>query len=186
MKLLPLLRKIRPRIQCLVSLPKVTWCRIWGNKIGKNCKIDITASLPYWKGLYISDDCFIGEKTIIAVGHECGYIQIGSGTAIGKRSTIGAFGDLFIGEDCLFSDDVHIADVEHIFGKGISPTKSGIRFKAPVFIGHKCFIGKNAVILPGTYLGDGCIVGANTTCVGYYPPNSVITGVIGKVKYEIS
>ena len=43
-------------------------------------------------------------------------------------------------------------------------------------IGKNCFIGYGAAILPGTILGEQCVVGANAVVRGHFPPFSVIAG----------
>ena len=46
----------------------------------------------------------------------------------------------------------------------------------PIVIGKNCFIGCNALILKGTELGDGCVVGAGAVVAGTFEANSVIAG----------
>ena len=57
-----------------------------------------------------------------------------------------------------------------------------------VHIGNNCFIGYGAVILPGTILEDGCIVGATSVVKGHYKKYSIVGGVPSKllrvVKHE--
>jgi maltose O-acetyltransferase len=43
-------------------------------------------------------------------------------------------------------------------------------------IGNNVFIGMNAVILPGTWIGDNSIIGAGAIVSKSYPDNSVIAG----------
>ena len=38
------------------------------------------------------------------------------------------------------------------------------------------WIGENAVILAGSKIGDGCVVGANTVVSRVIPPNSIVVG----------
>ena len=51
----------------------------------------------------------------------------------------------------------------------------------PISIGKNCFIGCNSIILKGTTLGDGCVVGAGAVVSGQFPDNSIIVGNPGKV-----
>lgn len=46
----------------------------------------------------------------------------------------------------------------------------------PVKIGKNCWIGANAVILPGIELGDHVIVGAGSIVTKSFPANSIIAG----------
>ncbi|MDE5865072.1 MAG: acyltransferase, partial [Lachnospiraceae bacterium] len=51
----------------------------------------------------------------------------------------------------------------------------------PVLIGKNCFIGCNVLILKGTELGDGCVVGAGAVVSGKFEAHSVIAGNPAKV-----
>jgi len=56
-----------------------------------------------------------------------------------------------------------------------------IQFLGPIAVGDDCFIGENAILLPGTRLGDGCIVGAGAVVRGEIPANSLVAGNPGRV-----
>jgi len=45
-----------------------------------------------------------------------------------------------------------------------------------VEIGDNVFIGKNAVILPNSFIGERTIIGAGAVVAGQIPPNSVVVG----------
>ena len=72
---------------------------------------------------------------------------------------------IFIGNDVLFSFDIWIrnSDPHLIYSantkKRINPTKS-------VFIGDHVWIGQNALILKGTQISSGSIIGANSVVAG--------------------
>lgn len=52
-------------------------------------------------------------------------------------------------------------------------------------IGHDVWIGYGAMILPGTHIGNGAIVGAGAVARGTIPPYAVVTGNPGTViKYR--
>jgi acetyltransferase-like isoleucine patch superfamily enzyme len=48
-------------------------------------------------------------------------------------------------------------------------------------IGNRCFVGQNAILVPGTTLGDECIVGAGAVVSGTIPANSLVVGNPGRV-----
>ena len=50
----------------------------------------------------------------------------------------------------------------------------------PIVIGNNVFIGVNCIILPGTKVGNRCIIGAGAVVKGDFPDNSVIAGVPAK------
>lgn len=51
-----------------------------------------------------------------------------------------------------------------------------LELTAPIAIGNDVYIGVNATILPGTQIGNRCIVGACSVVKGEFPDNSVIAG----------
>jgi len=48
---------------------------------------------------------------------------------------------------------------------------------APVKVGNNVFIGRRATILPGTDIGDNCVIGAGAVVKGKLEPNGVYAGV---------
>jgi virginiamycin A acetyltransferase len=56
-----------------------------------------------------------------------------------------------------------------------------------VSIGHDCWIGANAVILPGIRIGNGAIVGAGSVVTHDVPPYAVVAGVPARLlRYRYS
>ncbi len=51
-------------------------------------------------------------------------------------------------------------------------------------IGERCFIGVNALILPGVQIGDECIIGAGAVVTSNIPPYSIVSGNPAKVIYR--
>ncbi|MEM8731294.1 MAG: DapH/DapD/GlmU-related protein [Pseudomonadota bacterium] len=43
-------------------------------------------------------------------------------------------------------------------------------------IGENCFIGGNAMILPGVEIGDNCVVGAGSVVTKSIPPRTLVAG----------
>jgi acetyltransferase-like isoleucine patch superfamily enzyme len=77
-----------------------------------------------------------------------------------------------IGDDTLFGPNVVIISSNH--------DESDLRRSAegpPVRIGRECWIGANAVLLPGVELGDGVIVGAGAVVTRSFEAGAVIAGV---------
>lgn len=53
-------------------------------------------------------------------------------------------------------------------------------------VGNNVFFGNNCTILPNTFIGDNCIVGAGSVVRGKFPANSVIVGNPAKVIMRIN
>jgi acetyltransferase-like isoleucine patch superfamily enzyme len=48
-------------------------------------------------------------------------------------------------------------------------------------VGDNCFIGENALLLPGTTIGRDCVIGAGAVVRGTVPENSLVIGNPGQV-----
>ena len=61
------------------------------------------------------------------------------------------------------------------------PASSDLPLKGDTVIGNDVWIGQNAVILPGVHIGDGAIIGLNSTVGSDIPPYTVSVGNPAKV-----
>ncbi|MFZ0308128.1 MAG: acyltransferase [Candidatus Sulfotelmatobacter sp.] len=97
-------------------------------------------------------------------------VILGSGCAIGRRSTISARNQVVLEADVLLAPSVLITD--HEFSR---VEKSGGR----IFIGRNCWLGIGAVIACGSgdlNLGRNSVVAANAVVTQSFPAFSVIAG----------
>jgi acetyltransferase-like isoleucine patch superfamily enzyme len=93
----------------------------------------------------------LGSATSLAVSGGC-YIQAGNG--------------IHIGEGTIWAPNVVMVSANHDMareGKGWSMGREPIR------IGKNCWIGANAVILPGVQIGDETVVGAGAVVTKSFP-----------------
>lgn len=62
---------------------------------------------------------------------------------------------------------------------------SGRKYISDLIIGNNVFIGAGAIILPGTRIGDCCIIGGGAVVKGIIPSYSVVAGNPGKIIKKI-
>ena len=86
-----------------------------------------------------------------------------------------------IGDGTIFAPGVKIISANHLLDDYAQCEKS-----PPVKIGQNCWIGANAVILPGVELGDRVVVGAGAVVTKSFPTGSVIAGVPATVIQTVS
>ncbi|GAF63453.1 putative acetyltransferase [Bacillus sp. TS-2] len=80
-----------------------------------------------------------------------------------------------IGERTFIAFGVHICTSTHKIG--YSEKRAGDATNIPVWIGKGCWIGANATILPGSHIGDGCVIAAGSLVKGECLPNHLYAGV---------
>lgn len=141
--------------------------------IGKNVII---------KSSFLSNLVGLYSRTIIVTRTKNSKILIGDNVGI-SGATIYARKKIEIGDNTLIGGNVKILDND-FHPLEIEARNNDVKEKIlakPIKIGKNCFIGCNSIILKGTELGDGCIVGAGTVVSGKFGPNSVIAGNPGKL-----
>lgn len=57
-----------------------------------------------------------------------------------------------------------------------APAAADMPFKGNTVIGNDVWIGQNATILPGVHIGDGAIIGANSTVGSDIEPYTIVAG----------
>lgn len=117
---------------------------------------------------------WIGRGTAIRC-HE-GYLRIGDGVVFGGRDTVNCYLDVEIGDDCIFADEVYVGDFDHRTDDPHTPIQRQGIVKSPVRLERDVWIGTKAVILRGTSLGEGSVVGAGAVVRGRFPARSVVVG----------
>ena len=133
---------------------------LWlANKFFQNI-LDINNDIP-WMVHYtsrVTGDITIGKNVwkSFAVSGGC-YIQGGNG--------------IVIGDDTIFAPGVKIISANH------DPANLHLwKKEKPIVIGKNCWIGANAIILPGVELGDNVIVGAGAVVTKSFSANCAVVG----------
>lgn len=78
--------------------------------------------------------------------------------------------DVYIGEESYFASGAIL--FSHDFSRGI---------KTKTYVGRRCFIGANAIIMAGVKIGDEVIVGSGAIVTKDVPSNSIVVGNPTKV-----
>ena len=157
------------------------------NKGGATLKIGNHVTI---KSNFLSNLVGLYSRTIIVTRAPGAEIEIGDNVGI-SGATIYARKGIYIGENTcvggnckILDNDFHPIDVEErlrllndVHGgdaADLIPTRE-------IHIGKNCFLGCNSIILKGTVLGDGCVVGAGAVVSGKFEDNCVIAGNPAKV-----
>ena len=123
----------------------------------------------------------------------CSKISIGNNVVIRPTSMLFADsryankGRIFIEDDVLVGSGVHIYVSNHKYGTKNKPIIEQGHFE-PLDTRLKmgCWIGANAIILPGVTVGNNSIVGAGSIVTKEVPDNVVVAGNPARIIKEIT
>ena len=112
----------------------------------------------------------------------CSKIRIGARVVVRPGSML--FADprpegagITIGDGVLLGAGVHIYVANHRFGATDLPIiDQGHDEAEPVVLGAGCWIGANAILLPGVEIGEGAVVGAGSVVTKSVPARVMVAG----------
>ena len=141
-------------------------------KIGSHVSIGATTFLdtPF---LEIGDDCKINEQVFV------GGLQFpDSRFVLGKNCQVMQNSFINPAKSIIVGDDVGIGGESLIFGhtSWLSQFEGYTVDFAPIEIGNSVSISWRVFILPGTKIGDGSVIGANSLVHRTIPPKSLAVG----------
>lgn len=127
------------------------------------------------------DSISIGRHCTLQSGVYLYGSRSGKQVRLGEHVAIGG-GGMLLGEGGL-----EIGDYTHLGPRVVITTQYGdsrsdklqpnaVLKYAPVSLGRGCWIGAGSVIMPGSRLGDGCIVAPNSVVIGSWPDAVVLSG----------
>jgi len=110
-----------------------------------------------------------------------GRILIGKNVSIGQSLFIQTSSRIKIGNNVSMSANIFIGTTDYC----IKPYDGGSflmqeESEKTITIENGVFIGHGAIILPGAYLSEGCVVGANSVVKGRFESGTIIAGVPAK------
>lgn len=120
---------------------------------------DVPWNVHFTSSVVLPQRISIGDEVEVsfAISGGC-YIQGGNGITIGDRT--------------IFAPGVKIISANH------NPQDLHQWLpENPIVIGKDCWLGANAVILPGVQLGDRCVVGASAVVTKSFPAGSILVGI---------
>lgn len=149
-------------------------CPVIFNKKGAQMIIGDNVTI---KSSFLSNLVGLYSRTIICTRTPEAKIVIGNNVGI-SGATLYARKGIYIGDNTLIGGNVKILDndfhpIEVEARNKDDKEKIGTQ---EIKVGNDCFIGCNALILKGTVLGNGCVVGAGAIVKGKFEDNCIIVG----------
>ena len=81
---------------------------------------------------------------------------------------------IFVGNYTMFAPNVTVATAGHPIDPALR--ERGLQYNAAVHIGHNCWIGTGALIMPGVTIGDNTVIGAGSVVTHDIPSGVVAVG----------
>ncbi len=137
----------------------------------------------------LSGHIHLGGGSAVEIGRDANAASVFIYAVAGSRLTIGKMAGfnglvrlllhekavMSIGDGCLFASDVDItvSDMHSIID---CETSERINPARDVTVGNRVWIGQRSIILKGAKIGDGSIIGANSTVSSTVPANCIAAG----------
>ena len=125
--------------------------------------------------LNIADDRDLGQAKV----------SLGSGSRIGRRSTISAKNSIVLEKDVLLAPSVLLMDHNHEYGDIHLPIHAqGVTAGGTIHIGKNCWLGYGSVIFCAggeLTIGQNSVVGALSVVTKSVPPFTVVAGAPAKI-----
>lgn len=139
----------------------------------RSARMDTPPYRRFWLGDYSVIESFA------CINNAMGDVVIGDHTRIGLHNTI--IGPVTIGNHVNLAQGITVTALNHNFSDSDKRIdEQGVSTKQ-VTIGNDCWIGANAVILPGVTIGNHCVIAAGAVVTKDVPSHSLAVGVPAKV-----
>ena len=152
-----------------------------GVTLGDNVLIDGLSR----EGVVIGAGATLGPYTIIEatgvmrnLGRGC---RIGTQSALGAFSFIGAAGGVEIGNNVIMGQYVSFHSENHCFDRLDVPVRMQGVSRQGILVEDDCWVGAKVTFLDGCSVGRGSVIAAGAVVRGHIPPYSVAAGVPARV-----
>ena len=129
----------------------------------------------------IGEDCYIEPPFYSNWGGR--NVHFGSHIYANFNLTLVDDTHIYVGDYTMFGPNVTVATAGHPILPELR--QEGYQYNFPVRIGKNCWIGANAVIVPGVTIGDNVVIGAGSVVTKDIPSNVVAVGNPCRVMREI-
>lgn len=110
----------------------------------------------------------VKNKSNMNVSINNGHLCVGDNVFFNNYVSLNCRKKIFIGNNCLFGENVYIYDHNHKFKQTGLIRNQGFSL-GEVVIGSNVWIGSNTVILPNTFIGDNVVIAAGSIVKGHIP-----------------
>ena len=174
------------RVRLVAGRARALKARALGMVIGKGTVIGRSVALQGGWRVKLGADCRVEEGAQLKCptgqdGTRRWNIVAGDDVFIGKGSILDSNLAITVGDHTFIAPYCFITDTSHLYGDlATLIARQGYQYKE-TRIGRDVWIGAHTVVVAGVEIGDGCVVGANSTVTKSLPPYSVAVGSPARV-----
>jgi len=172
---------IRPHQASLTEKIRImrALCHFWrfdslGRSAGLGRRVRFFGELKIYLG---ERSAIFNESSLLGSG----VLTIGNNSTIGERCFIATHERITIGNNVMVAAECYLIDSDHIFEDINIPIKAQGIITRPIEIADDVWIGAHVIILKGTRIGMGAVIGANIVIRGDVPPLAVMAGNPAKI-----
>lgn len=139
--------------------------------------------IVYYKHFIFEKSMYVRKAFMLTI-EDNGYVSVGARVFFNNNCSLNSLLGIEIGSDCIFGENVHIYDHDHVYlSRNIPINQQGFT-KDKVIIEKNCWIGSNVTILKGVTIGEHSVIGAGCVVNRNIPPGSLVVccNTIRKVK----
>lgn len=126
-------------------------------RVGKS----VIFKYPPHKNITIGKRCSIGSSVEFDIP-KTGVFKLGDYAKLTNNINISAANCIEIGDNALIAEGVSIRDSQHEYSKSSVLIRSQGLEEGEIHIGSDVWLGKGCTILLNSYIGTGCVIGANS------------------------
>jgi acetyltransferase-like isoleucine patch superfamily enzyme len=137
--------------------------------------VEKAVTVKYVESIRIGCHCTLQSGVYLYGSRSGNTVTFGNYVAIGGGGMLLGEGGLTIGDFTHLGPRVVITTQYGDSGAERMQPHAALKY-APVKLGRGCWIGAGSVIMPGSNLGDGCIVTPNSVVFGMWRAGTVLSG----------
>ena len=176
MSVIDFIRKIGFKLIALLNFQlyrkwrSIFYFKSLGVRLGKNVSlIGASYSLKLGKDINVYNNC------VFELGHNSD-LEIGSRVIFSFGCVIAVNKSLKIGDYVQIGEYTSIRDTTHDYTDNGFPMMNNDDLSASIIIGNNVWIGRNCLIMPGTIIEDGVVIGANSLVKGVLKRDTIYGG----------
>jgi galactoside O-acetyltransferase len=137
--------------------------------------LEAGVTIKYADSITFGDHCTIQAASYLYGSRSGNRVKIGNGVVIASNCMLMGEGGLTIGDNTHLGPGVVLTTQYGDSTSDMSSPDTKLKY-VPIKIGRGCWVTSGSIVMPGTVLGDNCIVAPNSVVFGVWPARTTLSG----------